>query len=59
MDDEMLEWTADIDFVCLSKANGVLSFHRSTQFRKLSLAVDSVLSWRKAKKKTRELSMKI
>jgi hypothetical protein len=41
----MLEWTDDIDFECLSKTYGVLSFHRSTQFRKLSLAVDNVSSW--------------
>ena len=40
----MLEWTDEIDFVCLSKTYGVLSFHRSTQFRKLSFAVAIELS---------------
>lgn len=53
----MLEWTDEIDFVCLSNTYGVLSFHRSTQFRKLSLAVVSELSWsRRKRKKEREKS---
>lgn len=42
----MLECTEVIDFACLSKTYGVLSFHRSTQLRRLSFAVLSELSCR-------------
>lgn len=50
----MLECTDEIDFECLSNTYGVLSFHRSTQFRKLSFAAVSELSCREIKAKKSE-----